>query len=331
MKGFLRLRHSDEAVGLLVVIAVAVFLGAILQAGVLRDWLRPQSTLIVLLPAEGVAGLSAGAEAEVLGTRAGTVRRVVIEPDRRIRAEVLLDDQARVFIRRDSVATIRRRFGIAGASFLDISRGSGAELDWDFAVIEAVSERAPTETVGALLDDVRARVIPIVEDLGRIVTALATTTERLATGEGTVGRLLTDDTIARQAEGIMGDARDVIARLEGTFSAIERASREVQEIATAAASPQSGIPALIRRAEATLATLQQASRDLARATPRLPAITRNVEQATDPIPALILQTQTTARELEMLLGQLRGLWLLGGSGPAAPAAAPRPPPERVRP
>jgi hypothetical protein len=33
----IRLRHADEWVGLLAVVAVAAFLGAILQTGVLRD------------------------------------------------------------------------------------------------------------------------------------------------------------------------------------------------------------------------------------------------------------------------------------------------------
>src|SRR5262249_12266195 len=37
----IRLRHTDEWVGLLVVAAVAIFIGVALQAGVLRDWFRP--------------------------------------------------------------------------------------------------------------------------------------------------------------------------------------------------------------------------------------------------------------------------------------------------
>ena len=46
------------------------------------------------------------------------------------------------------------------------------------------------------------------------------------------------------------------------------------------------------------------------------------------VPAL-LQAQATARELEALTLQLRGLWLLGGGG--APAERKRLPAERIRP
>src|SRR5690606_22847933 len=117
---------TDEWVGLVVLVATAAFFVAILQAGVLRDWFRPTSTLRIVLPEAGSAGLSVGGEVEVLGTRAGTVRRIIVNPDQRLYAEAEIDDQARAFIRRDSEAVIRRRFGIAGAAFVDISRGSGA-------------------------------------------------------------------------------------------------------------------------------------------------------------------------------------------------------------
>jgi len=146
------LRHTDEWVGLLVLVAGAIFFAAILQAGVLRDWFRPVSHLRIVLPEAGAAGLSVGADVEILGTQVGTVRRIVISPNQQMYAEAEIDEQARPFIRRDSRALIRRRYGIAGAAFLDISRGTGSELDWNYAVIGAVTERDPAENIGALID-----------------------------------------------------------------------------------------------------------------------------------------------------------------------------------
>ena len=169
----IRLRHADEWVGLVVIVALIIFLGTILQAGVLRDWFRPVSTLRVVLPEAGVAGLSEGADVQILGTRAGTVRRVVINPNQQMYAEAEIDDQARAFIRRDSQAVIRKSFGVAGAAFLDISRGTGAALDWRYAVIQATTERDPTESIGAIIDQVREKVFPILDDAGRMMSGLA--------------------------------------------------------------------------------------------------------------------------------------------------------------
>lgn len=338
-----RLRQADEWVGLLVLLTVALFLAAALQAGVLRDWLRPMATLHVLLPESGVGGLSVGAEMEVLGTRAGTVRRVVIEPDQRMYAEVQVEDQARVFIRRDSVAVIRKRFGVAGAAYLDVSRGSGPPLDWEFAVIEATTERAPTETMGALVDDLANRVFPILADAQRGIASLANVIEGIERGDGSVGRLLRDDSLARSAEGIARSAEGAARSAEAIGAEVQAAAAQlgpvIAALARIAAETQSLVASLgpgapnggpVRRVDAILADVQRMSRDLSRTTARLPQTARNAEETTANLPALLLQTQQTTRELEALLTQLRGMWLLGGSG-APPPAPMRPPSERLRP
>jgi phospholipid/cholesterol/gamma-HCH transport system substrate-binding protein len=107
-------RHTNEWVGLMVVLAALLFVGAVLEAGVLRDWFRPVSRLRILLPQSGVGGLAVGADIDVLGIRAGRVTRVVLNPNQ-IYAEADIDQQAEAFIRRDSEAVIRRSFGIVGA------------------------------------------------------------------------------------------------------------------------------------------------------------------------------------------------------------------------
>lgn len=320
-----RLRHTDRWIGALVLLAVAVFLGALFQRSVIREWFSGGSELVVLLPEEGVAGLSEGAEAEVLGVRAGSVRRIVVEPAGRIRAVLRIEDQARVFIRRDSVATVRRRFGVAGPSYLDISRGQGVPLDWEgFAVIDGKVEPAATETAGALLEELRGRIFPVLDDLQRGMHAFAEAAERLQRGEGTAGRLLVDDALAREAEA-------ATARAAGLLATADQIATELRGLAailagTAPASrtaPEGSVPTLLLRADRSLAAAERAARDL-------PRISRNIAQASEPLPAVIVQAQRTARELELLAARLRGSWLLGGEG-APPAGALRPPAERVRP
>ena len=326
----IRLRHTDEWVGLLVVAAVAVFIGVALQAGVLRDWFRPASTLRIMLPAAGVAGLSEGADVEVLGTRAGTVRRVVIDPSQQMYAEAEIDDQARAFIRRDSTAVIRRRFGVAGATFVDITRGTGAQLDWSFAVIQGETERAPTESVGALIDQVREKVFPVLDDAGRAMHALAATMERVEKGEGNVGRLMVDDTLIRNIEGTAEEARAAASDARQVLAQLQSAAGDIRAMTSAAGAPN-GVPELLHRADQALTTLQGSINDLSVAARRLPQIAHNVETGTANLPSVLTQTQQTARRLEELLVQLRGAWLLGGGGPPPSTPAARLSPTEVRP
>src|ERR1700751_1919663 len=99
----MRLRYSDEWVGLLVIIALLLFFGVAFEAGILSHWFRSTATLRILLPEHGSAGLSPGADVEVLGTKAGEVTRVVITPNQQMYAEAGIDEQAVPFIRRDSI------------------------------------------------------------------------------------------------------------------------------------------------------------------------------------------------------------------------------------
>ncbi len=326
----MRLRHADEWVGLLVVLAGVLFLGVIFQAGVLRDWFKPTVVLRIILPEAGVAGLAVGADVEVLGTRAGTIRRIVINPNQQMYAEAELDDQAKAFIKRDSQAVIKRRFGIAGASFVDLSRGSGRDLDWSFAVIKGSTERDPTESIGVILDQVRERVFPILDDAGKMMKSLATVAARIEAGEGNVGKLLSNDDLMKEVEGMASDARAAVAGLSRILGQLEVAARDVTALTKSASSQSEGVPALLKRTDRLLASLEGPMKDLAGATQHLPQIARNLEGGTQNLPTLLTQVQLTAQELERLLVQLRGSFLFGGGGPR-PADPPRLPPTQVRP
>jgi phospholipid/cholesterol/gamma-HCH transport system substrate-binding protein len=320
----IRLRHADAWIGLLVILAAVVFLGLALQAGILRDWFRPVSKLRIVLPETGVAGLSEGAEVQVLGTRGGVVRRIVVSPSQQMYAEADIDDQARAFIRRDSTATIRKSFGIAGAAFVDISRGSGAPLDWSYAVIPAKTERDPAESVGALFDQLREKVFPILDDASRAMRALAAISERIEAGQGNAGILLNDDSLARDLGETAAEARAIMTELRGT-------TRELAAIVRTARSGVNDVPPLLKRADATLATLQRAINDLARAAAHTPQLTENLEVGSQGLGSLLIQTQQTARELELLLVQMRGLWLLGGNSTPPTERPARLPPTEIRP
>lgn len=300
----IRIRHTDEWIGALVIAAVAVLLVAALQAGVLRDWFRPVEELRLILPETGVAGLEVGADVEILGTRAGRIERIVIDPDQQMHALAEIDEQATAFIRRDSTAVIRRRFGVAGAAFVDITRGTGEEMDWSYAVIEAQTERAPTDSISALIDEARQKIFPILDNAGRVTQSLAEIVDRVNRGEGNVGRLLVDDSLMQQTEAIVGSARDSVGTLNALLTQLQQA-----------ATGPDGVPAILARADEAMASLNKILDDVAVASRRMPSISKNVEGSTANLPALLTQLQITTKQLDELALQLRSSWLLGGGGP----------------
>lgn len=319
----------NQAVGAVVLLCVVLFIGALVNAGLLKEWFQTSLTLRIVLPEEGTSGLSQGSEVQILGTRAGEIRRIVIDPSQRMHAEARIDTQMKPFLRRDSQVVIRRQFGIAGNAYVDITRGRGQELDWSFAVLTANSDRAPTDSIGQVVDDVRSRIVPILDQLQKVVASAselvapsgplhqalqsgAAVVQRVERGEGSVGKLLADDKMAADLAATLAAAQSAVVHANGLVAELEKNSKDAR------------IATILQRTDAILASLQVVSKNLAAASP-------NITETTDSMPALLLQTESTARELELLLGQLRRSWLLGGGGGATPASSRRAPASEVRP
>jgi phospholipid/cholesterol/gamma-HCH transport system substrate-binding protein len=314
-----RLRHVDELVGFLVLLAIIVMVAAILEAGFLGRWFQPTTSLRILLPSSGVGGLVSGADVEVLGTHAGAIRRIVISPQR-IYAQAEIDDQVRAIITRDSAAVIRRRFGVAGAAFVEIKRGSGPPMDWSFGVIDASTERAPTDNLSALIDELREKVLPIMTDIGRLSHSLAEVAARIERGEGNIGRVVSDDALVREAEAMLVAGNSGMKRLDRVLAQLAEIAGDAGGLMREAGDGRASIPSLLRHGNQILADVRNMTRDLKGITTRAPAIARNVDESTGNLPAVLQQTQVTAQQLEKLLFQLRGHWLLGGNGAAAEPA-----------
>jgi len=324
------LRHTDEFVGLLVLVAILALLFAIFQAGVLGRWFQPTSTLRIVLPDTGGGGLAQGADIEVLGIHAGTIRRIVINPSQGMYAEATIDNEIRGMIPRDSTAVIRRRFGIAGAAYVEINRGTGPPMNWTYAVMDATTERAPTDSISALIDETREKVFPILTDAGRATHSLAGMLEQVERGEGNIGRAMVDQTLMRNAETALAGVGDAIKSLDRVLARLEDAAVDAGALVKSAGDGKTGVPALLRQTDKILTDFRPAVRDLGKAATHAPAISRNVEESSQNLPSLLVQTQLTAQQLEKLLQQLRGHWLLGG-GDAAASEPRRLAPTQVRP
>jgi phospholipid/cholesterol/gamma-HCH transport system substrate-binding protein len=328
-----RFRYANQAVGVFVILTVVVFGAAFLFSGQVREWLDPGERIKVILPSDGLFGLSEGAEVEILGTTAGKVLRIVINPDQQMHADVQIQSDMKAFVRRDSSAVIRKRFGVAGDSFLAISRGFGEPLDWKFAVIEAAADRAPTDSIGDILDEVRTKVFPVVDDtqqairmllavvqdlqdpegaMQQLLANLNTVSGKIARGEGVVGRLLAEDKMIDDLDALVDRFNKSMNRLDPILDDLAITIGNVAKISAKINEQSKDLPEITLKLKELLVSVQAVMKDLNRTTPQLPGIAKNMGDATDSIPVLMLQTQQVMAELEQLLKQLQSSWLLGG-------------------
>lgn len=348
-----KFRYTNEAAGVFVLVTLFLFAAGLVYSGRVREWFNPAKTLRIVLPEEGLSGLSKGSAVEILGTKAGEVREILINPNEKLHADVRIDSDLAVFIRSDSKATIRKTFGIAGDAYLEITRGFGEPLDWEFAVIEAVSDRKPTDTVGELIDEIRAKAFPIIEEAQRAIRAFADVAEelqdpdkgvqqllanfnsiagRIDSGEGSLGRLLNEDELVRGLESFVAQLEAAMGQLGPILVDLKKTAENTAAFSTQVNLHSEDIPEITQRLKEALAAADAVLQDLSRATPRLPGITSKVGETADSVPALVLQVQQVLIELERLIRQLQSHWLLGGgSEKVPPGSAGRISPLEVKP
>jgi phospholipid/cholesterol/gamma-HCH transport system substrate-binding protein len=313
-------RYTNEVVGAFVLVALVVFAAAFFQTGRLRAWFEPGANLKVIMPSEGMSGLARGANVIILGTEAGKVEQIVIGEDQQIYAEVNLNRSMTEFVRRDSRAVIRRQFGVAGAAYLEITRGTGEPLDWGFAVINAVTEQAPTESIGEIIAEMRTQALPILADTRKLLVNLNTITAKIAAGEGAIGRLLLEENLALEVESLLGRLNRDMVKLSPILTSLQTVTGSVATISEQIVAQSADLPEVTEDVKQVLASLQLVMQDVSRTTPQLPALLENVNDSLTNLPVLLVETQQVVFELEMLLKQIRSHWLMGGAGDE-----PRPP------
>lgn len=336
-------RYASEIVGSLVMVALILFVVALIVGGRIDEWLNPGLNVRVIMPSEGLFGLSQGASVEILGSKAGDVRRIVIQPDGGIYAEVHVNAEMTDFVRRDSQVTIRKRFGVAGDSYLAVTRGRGQPLDEDYAVLEARTDRAATISTGELLEELREKALPVIDDAARTINSLAAVTEglrdpegnlqqtlanldavtgRLARGEGAVGRLLVEDALIKDLETLVAGLNKTLGGMGPMLDELRVTMANIAVMSEALGAQAKSIPEASKRLGSVLDSVDAIMKDLQRTTPELPRITRSVADSSENLPLLLLQTQETLAELEILIRQLRASWIVGGEGaePAQPAS-----------
>jgi phospholipid/cholesterol/gamma-HCH transport system substrate-binding protein len=218
---------------------------------------------------------------------------------------------------------------------MEITRGKGDPIDWNLAVIEAVADKAPTETLQTVLEDLREQILPTIHDtragiqswkkladtlsnpqgdLARFVSNLNTLTDKLESGEGALGRLLTNDTLVTETEALIRNLRMSLKQIGPILEEIQKTTKGLTQLTENLGSETEELPALTNQARETLGKLSALITDLRETSKDLPRITKGIGDATENMPTLVLQAQETLRELEKLVEKLQSSWLVGQSG-----------------
>ncbi|QDH18074.1 MlaD family protein [Swingsia samuiensis] len=302
-------RYADEWVGLLVLGALILFAGALTEAGLLKKWLTPEKKIHFVLPESGVAGLAIGNDIEIMGVHAGEIRNLDLNQEGHMYAEGEIEPQFIPFIRQDSSAVIRHRFVVAGASYIELSRGAGQPLDWGYAVLNATVEPNPADVITKTVIDLRGLLLPAMNNVQQMTKQLNDMLTDMHSGKGTVGGLLYKDTVLQHANQVLENLNDTIAKLKPV---------------------ENQLNIVMKNANGTVENVRATTASLRKDMPQVHQTLSHVNDATAQLPTLLTQAEASANSLRKLMDQIRGLWILGGSG-SAKSSSQRLPAQAVKP
>jgi phospholipid/cholesterol/gamma-HCH transport system substrate-binding protein len=298
MKQHFKFRHVNEITGTFVIVVVVALIAAIVWMAYNQRWFRSTVTLWIVLPEAGAAGIRQGSEMYFLGTLVGTVSDVVVDAAGRMEARTSIRSDFFRFVREDSFAVVKKKFGIAGDAYFDITRGMGDPLPKKDASI--VCKELPG-TLEATIEEARRAVLPVLEKLSVGLDTWTTLGEKLSTGADAWTRLGTN----------LGESRQhldqLIARIDGLAAGVEQGKGTAGKLLTDPAVADD-LKTILDKGNASMDQLQGILKDVQLAGTDLTAVSEALATEAKDLPGLVLQTQQTLRELEILIEGIERIW-----------------------
>jgi phospholipid/cholesterol/gamma-HCH transport system substrate-binding protein len=289
-----KFRRVHEITGAFVLIVIGLLVATVVWIGHSQRWFRSNVSLGIILPETGAAGIRQGSEVYFLGTRVGSVYDVMVDTTGRMEARATIRRDFFRFVRADSSAVVKKKFGVAGDSFFEITRGQGAPLSEKNASI--VCNEQFQSALESAIEEIRSETLLVLKKtavgldtwtqlgtdlresrlrLDQLTARLEKITASVEQGEGTVGKLLTDPGLADEATNLLARANQTMSDLQGVVTNLNAAVKNVQT-----------------------------------GTERLPEITDAAANEAKDLPGLVQQTQTSMRELERLIEAMQRHWLV---------------------
>ena len=289
-------RRVNELNGLFVLGVLALVVAGLIFSGHSQRWFARKYYFDVLLPEAGAFGLRRGDEVLISGVSVGWVNDVRVGHDGRMKARVRIRGDFERFVRTDSTATLKKVFGVAGDSFMEITRGTNAPLPAQGGTIDCLATEQLPDRLERMLEELRTELLPIVKkggttldtwntlgvdleetraELNQLVARLNNLAAGVEQGKGAVGKLLTDTALADDAQAFLARASEAMSGLQGVVTNLNVAVKNVRD-----------------------------------GTVRLPEITDAVANEAKGLPGLVQQTQISMRELERLIEAMERHWLV---------------------
>ncbi len=285
-----KFRYVNEIVGSFVLAVVALLAVGIILAGHAQEWFVPKYDISLDFPPEGSLGLKKGSEVEILGTVVGRIERIKVRSDGSMRGEITVKGDFIRFVRTDSQAIAKKKFGVAGDAYVEITKGQGDVLP-EGTPLTLLKDTELLEIAQEMLNQIRDATVPALEQIQKAIEEYTQLAADIRNPEGPLFKLLNN----------MEQITAGLKRGEGSAGRILSDPQMADQLND-----------ILKQVDASLVKVQGVLDDVKKTSAQLPPMAEKVGGEVKDVPGLVLQTQETLREAERLVEGIQKTWLVRG-------------------
>lgn len=305
-------------VGIFILLGLLIFAtGVLLLGGQKKTFMRSVRVSALF---HDIGGLSKGDNVWYSGVKVGTIKNISFLRHNQISVEMDIDKNSRDYIHKDVKARVSSD-GLVGNKIIALSGGS--------ANIPAI-EDGDTITVETAIstDEIMNTLQVNNKSLVEITGNLKVITKKIMDGEGTVGKLLTDDAIYNNLEGTLATLRKTAANTQRLTEGLADYSARLKTEGTLAndlvtdtvvfanlRSTVTQLSAVAGHADSVMQNLREATTGLQQglSSPSTPAgVILNDEKTAESLKRTILNLETSTEKLDENMEALQHNFLLRG-------------------
>jgi phospholipid/cholesterol/gamma-HCH transport system substrate-binding protein len=170
---------------------------------------------------KNIGGLQEGSSVQFTGINVGTVKKIELITDTTVRVDMVIEKKVIKFIKQDAIAEVGSD-GLMGNKIVSIFPGSPTSQPIaDFGVLQT---RSAVST-----DDLMKNLKKITDNADGITKDLASVFHKINNGEGTIGTLISDKTLANNIKSAVSNMNEGTKGLKGGVAAITNGMTSIEK------------------------------------------------------------------------------------------------------
>src|SRR5690349_17537802 len=276
-------------VGVFILIGVAIFLAAIVTLGGQKKTFTKGIQVSAVF--DNVNGLQAGNNIWFSGVKVGTVKKLQLTNNARVVVYMVIDEKSKEFIHEDAMAKIGSD-GLIGNKIVVIYAGTQTAPVIKANDVLRVETALSNEEVMNTLQENNKNLLAITSDFKMI-------SRKLADGQGTVGKLLNDNSLMYELQSTAGTLQKASANIQLLTSNVADYTAKLQTKGVLANDLVSDTT-IFKSLRSSVAQIQEASDNARELTNNLKTVSQKITDSSNTV-GLLLHDQGTADNLRTAL------------------------------